>query len=217
MSDNTLDLTVELAPRARFDLVDLRRHFADEHAALASYPRTSLLVLSHDRRVSRARPGGASQRPAAFRPTSRRSGRCFPKAPATSTTGSNGARTSTRRSAPSSRATPTRIWRSWPAACAPASRTRTGPASRCSSSISTASTTASRGGAAPGSSGFTQERVVGTTRIEVPVSAHPIDSINLKDPRLGVYAAARGVRQARRRRQGHGCASRSTPPSATRR
>ena len=40
MSDKTLDLTVELAPRARFDLVDLRRHFADEHKALASYPRT---------------------------------------------------------------------------------------------------------------------------------------------------------------------------------
>jgi hypothetical protein len=35
--------------------------------------------------------------------------------------------------------------------------------------------------------GFSQERVVGTARIEVPVSAHPIDSINLKDPRLGVY------------------------------
>jgi hypothetical protein len=40
MSDKTLDLTVELAPRARFDLVDLRRHFADEHAALSTYPRT---------------------------------------------------------------------------------------------------------------------------------------------------------------------------------
>ena len=39
MSDKTLDLTVELAPRARFDLVDLRRHFAAEHEALAGYPR----------------------------------------------------------------------------------------------------------------------------------------------------------------------------------
>ena len=34
---------------------------------------------------------------------------------------------------------------------------------------------------------FTRERVVRSTRIEVPVSEHPIDSINLKDPRLGVY------------------------------
>ncbi len=35
--------------------------------------------------------------------------------------------------------------------------------------------------------GFSRERLVTATRIEVPVSAHPIDSINLKDPRLGVY------------------------------
>jgi hypothetical protein len=35
--------------------------------------------------------------------------------------------------------------------------------------------------------GFSQERHVRATRIEVPVSAHPIDSVNLKDPRLGVY------------------------------
>src|SRR5215468_5970659 len=30
--------------------------------------------------------------------------------------------------------------------------------------------------------GFRTERVVGKTRIEVPVSQHPIDSVNLKDP-----------------------------------
>jgi thiamine phosphate synthase YjbQ (UPF0047 family) len=35
--------------------------------------------------------------------------------------------------------------------------------------------------------GFHDERVVRTTRIEVPVSAHPIDSVNLKDARLGLY------------------------------
>jgi hypothetical protein len=35
---------------------------------------------------------------------------------------------------------------------------------------------------------FTRERVVRSTRIEVPVSEHPIDSINLKDPRLGIYS-----------------------------
>jgi thiamine phosphate synthase YjbQ (UPF0047 family) len=34
---------------------------------------------------------------------------------------------------------------------------------------------------------FTRERVVRSTRVEVPVSEHPIDSINLKDPRLGIY------------------------------
>src|SRR5262245_18532915 len=36
--------------------------------------------------------------------------------------------------------------------------------------------------------GFRNERVIGRTRIQVPVSEHPIDSINLKDPRLGIYA-----------------------------
>ena len=35
--------------------------------------------------------------------------------------------------------------------------------------------------------GFSQERLVTATRIEVPVSQHPIDSVNLKDPRLGIY------------------------------
>jgi hypothetical protein len=35
--------------------------------------------------------------------------------------------------------------------------------------------------------GFSHERVVRATRIEVPLSGHPIDSVNLKDPRLGVY------------------------------
>jgi hypothetical protein len=37
--------------------------------------------------------------------------------------------------------------------------------------------------------GFHRERVVASTRIEVPVSQHPIDSVNLKDPRLGTYGA----------------------------
>ena len=34
--------------------------------------------------------------------------------------------------------------------------------------------------------GFRQEQAIRNTRIEVPVSAHPIDSVNLKDPRLGI-------------------------------
>jgi thiamine phosphate synthase YjbQ (UPF0047 family) len=35
--------------------------------------------------------------------------------------------------------------------------------------------------------GFSHEAVVAETRLDVPVSRHPIESINLKDPRLGVY------------------------------
>jgi thiamine phosphate synthase YjbQ (UPF0047 family) len=53
--------------------------------------------------------------------------------------------------------------------------------------------------------GFRQERPVRTLRLEVPLAAHAIDSINLKDPRLGVYAqlqafvAAAGVSKGRLR------------------
>lgn len=35
--------------------------------------------------------------------------------------------------------------------------------------------------------GFSQEEEVARERLVVPVSAHPIDSVNLKDPRLGLY------------------------------
>ena len=35
--------------------------------------------------------------------------------------------------------------------------------------------------------GYTDEETVARATIEVPVSPHPIDSINLKDPRLGIY------------------------------
>jgi thiamine phosphate synthase YjbQ (UPF0047 family) len=35
--------------------------------------------------------------------------------------------------------------------------------------------------------GFNREREVERCRIEVPVSDHPVDSVNLKDPRLGIY------------------------------
>src|SRR5699024_2695629 len=53
--------------------------------------------------------------------------------------------------------------------------------------------------------GFSHERLVRATRIDVPVSTHPIDSINLKDPRLGIYeqlsafVRASGVRRGRLR------------------
>jgi hypothetical protein len=35
--------------------------------------------------------------------------------------------------------------------------------------------------------GFSDEAIVARTRIAVPVSGHPIDSINLKDPKIGIY------------------------------
>jgi thiamine phosphate synthase YjbQ (UPF0047 family) len=35
--------------------------------------------------------------------------------------------------------------------------------------------------------GFRHEAIVAHTRIDVPVSRHPIESVNLKDPKLGIY------------------------------
>ena len=35
---------------------------------------------------------------------------------------------------------------------------------------------------------FTGEEIVARERVMVPVSSHPLDSVNLKDPRLGLYA-----------------------------
>jgi thiamine phosphate synthase YjbQ (UPF0047 family) len=35
---------------------------------------------------------------------------------------------------------------------------------------------------------FNVEEVVARQRLEVPVSAHPVDSVNLKDPRFGLYS-----------------------------
>src|SRR5919198_474881 len=39
MSAQPLDLTLELVPKARFDVVELRSRFAAEHAAFAVYPQ----------------------------------------------------------------------------------------------------------------------------------------------------------------------------------
>lgn len=51
--------------------------------------------------------------------------------------------------------------------------------------------------------GYHEEEEVARLRIEVPVSPHPVDSVNLKDPRLGIYqqlselVARHGVRKGR--------------------
>jgi len=43
--------------------------------------------------------------------------------------------------------------------------------------------------------GFTSEEEVARERLVVPVSAHPIDSVNLKDPRLGLYEQIEALTQ----------------------
>ena len=39
--------------------------------------------------------------------------------------------------------------------------------------------------------GFNTEEVVARDRVEIPMSAHPVDSVNLKDARFGVYERSR--------------------------
>jgi thiamine phosphate synthase YjbQ (UPF0047 family) len=53
--------------------------------------------------------------------------------------------------------------------------------------------------------GFSRERLVSAMRIEVPVSEHPIDSVNLKDPKLGIdeqltrFVSTAGIEKGRLR------------------
>ena len=64
---------------------------------------------------------------------------------------------------------------------------RIGPASRCRSSISTACTPAGRAPRRTSVIGYSAEETVAQTRLVVPVSGHSVESVNLKDPHLGVY------------------------------
>ena len=127
--------TLELAPKSRFDIVDLRSHFSAEHEALGATP-LPLLVVSYDRRIPRSQPGGAFERPRSLA-TSMRSGRCSRRAQGTSTIGSNAG-----RSRPAQRAVEPRNADSHLAFiagdCAPASNTRIGPASLSAGLTSTA-------------------------------------------------------------------------------
>ena len=186
MSDKTLDLTVELAPRARFDLVDLRRHFADEHAALSSYPRT--LYWSCHTTAGFLEPGLASRLSEQGIPTYLEAFRTlFPEG-----AGYEHDRLERREDLDSAqRAIEPRNADSHLAFMASGLRTCVTHANRPGEPVFFVDLDGINGGQPRRRRarfvGFNQERVVGTARIEVPVSAHPIDSINLKDPRLGVY------------------------------
>ena len=97
----------------------------------------------------------------------------------------------TRSRSPRSRRTPIRTWRSSPRA-ATCGHTGTGPPTRSASSTSTASMP----GAPP--QAHQRHRVFtrgggAHARIVVPVSGHAVDSINLKNPHLGIYNQCRDL------------------------
>jgi len=187
MSDKPLDLTVELAPRSRFDLVDLRHQFADEHAILASYPRC--LYWSCHTTAGFLEPALASRLSAQQIPTYLEAFRTlFPEG-----AGYEHDRLERREDLDSAqRAIEPRNADSHLAFMASGLRTCVTHLNRPGEPVFFVDLDGINGGQPRRRRarfvGFREERPVMTTRIEVPVSAHPIDSINLKDPRLGVYA-----------------------------
>jgi hypothetical protein len=187
MAEKPLDLTLELAPKARFDVVDLRSHFSAEHEALGAYPNcfywsfhttAGFLDRSLTARLSeRHIPGYVD----AFRAL-------FPE-------GAGYAHDKLERRDdldPAQRAVEPRNADSHLAFMAGGLRTCVMHPNRDGEKVCWVDLDGMNHGRPRRRLtrliAFHRERIVRNTRIEVPVSAHPIDSINLKDPRLGIYA-----------------------------
>jgi hypothetical protein len=183
-----LDVTLELLPKARFDVVDLRSHFAAEHEAFSAYPHC-LYWSSHttagflDRSLAaRLSPANIPSYVAAFRTL-------FPEG-----AGYEHDRLERRDDLnPGQRAVEPRNADSHLAFIAGGLRPCVTHPNRPGESVFFVDLD----GVIEGRPrrrltrliGFHHERIVRTTRIEVPVSTHPIDSVNLKDPRLGLYSS----------------------------
>jgi thiamine phosphate synthase YjbQ (UPF0047 family) len=185
-SAKPLDLTLEVQPRSRFDILELRSHFAAEHEAVAAFPQC-LYWSSHttagflDR--SLAARLSAERIPSyleAFRTL-------FPEG-----AGYEHDQLDRRDDLdPKQREVEPRNGDSHLAFIASGLRSCVTHPNRPNEAVYFVDLD----GVVEGRPrrrltrliGFRQERHVKKTRIEVPVSAHPIDSVNLKDPRLGVY------------------------------
>ena len=185
MDVKPLDLTLEVAPKARFDVVEMRSRFAAEHESLSAYPHC-LYWSSHttagflDRSISaRLSTQHVSTYVEAFRTL-------FPE-------GAGYEHDQLERRAdldPKQREIEPRNADSHLAFIASGLRSCVTRPNRPGEAVCFVDLD----GVIEGRPrrrltrviGFRSERVIGKTRIEVPVSAHPIDSINLKDPRLGI-------------------------------
>ena len=61
MAVSPVEVTLELTPRARFDIIDVREQLAKAHGDLLNgVSAASVSFVSHDGWLSRAEPGGAS-------------------------------------------------------------------------------------------------------------------------------------------------------------
>jgi hypothetical protein len=181
-----LDITLELAPRARFDVVDLRSHFAAEHEALTPYPNT--LYWSFHTTAGFLDRSLAARLRAQHIPTYVDAVRTFFPEGA----GYQHDRLERRGDLDSTqRAVEPRNADSHLAFIAGGLRTCVMHPNRPSEPVFFVDLDGMNGDKPRRRLtrliAFTRERVVRSTRIEVPVSAHPIDSVNLKDPRLGIY------------------------------
>ncbi len=204
MTSKPLDVTLELLPKARFDMVELRTHFAAEHDAFSAYPHC-LYWSSHttagflDRSLTaRLRPEHLPNYLQAFRAL-------FPEG-----AGYEHDQLERRDDLdPKQREVEPRNADSHLAFIAGGMRPCVTHPNRPGESVFFVDLD----GVVDGTPrrrltrmvGFHDERVVRTTRIEVPVSSHPIDSVNLKDARLGLYdrlsefVASAGVAKGRLR------------------
>ena len=191
-----LDVTLDLAPRARFDVVDLRSRFAAEHQALEAYPHC--LYWSFHTTAGFLDRSLAARLSARHIPTYVDAFRTlFPEG-----AGYEHDRLDQRTDLNAEqRAIEPRNADSHLAYIASGLRTCVTHPNRAGENVFFVDLDGVYEGRPRRRQtrviGFSRERKVLETRIEVPVSGHPIDSVNLKDPRLNVYdELAQFVRQA---------------------
>ena len=186
MPAKPLDLTLELAPKARFDVVNLRSHFAAEHRAIGAYPQC--LYWSCHTTAGFLDRSLAARLQAQHIPTYVGAFRTiFPEG-----AGYEHDRLEHRHDLDSTqRAVEPRNADSHLAFIASGLRTCVTHPNRPGEPVCFVDLDGMNDGRPRRRLtrliAFTRERLVDSTRIEVPVSEHPIDSVNLKDPRLGIY------------------------------
>jgi thiamine phosphate synthase YjbQ (UPF0047 family) len=187
MAVDPLDLTLELAPKARFDVVDVRTQFAAEHRETLSPYRRCLYWSAHttagflDRSlIARLSTAGVSTYVEALRSM-------FPEG-----AGYAHDRLDRREDLDAAqRAVEPRNADSHLAFIAGGLHSCVTHPNRAEESVCFVDLD----GVCDGRPrrrlmrviGFSDEAIVARTRIAVPVSGHPIDSINLKDPKVGIY------------------------------
>ena len=181
-----LDLTLEVAPKARFDVVEMRSRFAAEHEALAGYSHC-LYWSSHttagflDRSISaRLREQNVSTFVEAFRTL-------FPEG-----AGYEHDRLDRRSDLDAiQRASEPKNADSHLAFMASGLRPCVTHPNRNGEAVCFVDLDGVTDGRPrrrlTSIVGFTREREIARLKIGVPMSDHPIDSINLKDPKLGIY------------------------------